>query len=370
MRESQITIIGGGLAGLVSAIHLQKSGFSVTLIEKNKYPFHRVCGEYISNEVKPYLLQLGIPIHQLDIKSINQFKLTSIHQKSIESSLPLGGFGVSRYTLDHFLFQHAQKLGVHFIFDQVLNYQFTGNQFLIEAKSQQIQSELLICAYGKRSNIDAKLSRKFFKKKTAWMGVKAHYRLDDFPENRVELHNFDGGYCGLSKVDQNYVNCCYLIKTEQFQKYKNFQQLEQEVLAKNTQLADFFQGAKMSFEKRLVISQVSFENKTCVENHALMIGDSAGLIHPLCGNGMAMAIHSAKLASEAIIDFQAHKNRKQMNASFSKAWKNNFSQRLFFGGIFQQVLLQPKLTNLALQLVGKNKFILKQLIQLTHGKTL
>ncbi|HNU89628.1 MAG TPA: FAD-dependent oxidoreductase, partial [Ferruginibacter sp.] len=50
---TDITIIGGGLAGLVSAIHLSKAGLAVTLIEKNEYPKHKVCGEYVSNEVLP-----------------------------------------------------------------------------------------------------------------------------------------------------------------------------------------------------------------------------------------------------------------------------------------------------------------------------
>jgi 2-polyprenyl-6-methoxyphenol hydroxylase-like FAD-dependent oxidoreductase len=60
--------------------------------------------------------------------------------------------------------------------------------------------------------------------------------------------------------------------------------------------------AVIQFEKPLTISQVSFEEK-CIENHIIMIGDTAGLIHPLCGNGMAMAIHSAKLATENTIHF-------------------------------------------------------------------
>ena len=56
----QVIIIGGGLAGLVNAIHLGKKGINVLLIEKNEYPKHKVCGEYISKEVLPYLSYLGI----------------------------------------------------------------------------------------------------------------------------------------------------------------------------------------------------------------------------------------------------------------------------------------------------------------------
>jgi len=60
IANSEIAIVGGGLAGLTAAIHLSKLGYSITLIEKNTYPKHKVCGEYVSNEVIPYLNWLGI----------------------------------------------------------------------------------------------------------------------------------------------------------------------------------------------------------------------------------------------------------------------------------------------------------------------
>ena len=53
MRNQKIVIIGGGLAGLTAGIHLSKIGLSVQIFEKNDFPKHKVCGEYISNEVLP-----------------------------------------------------------------------------------------------------------------------------------------------------------------------------------------------------------------------------------------------------------------------------------------------------------------------------
>ncbi len=370
MVDREIIVIGGGLAGLIAAIHLQKEGKRVTLIEKKAYPFHRVCGEYVSNEVKPYLASLGVPLHQLDVKEISSFQLTTLTGQAIENDLPLGGFGVSRYGFDELLYTYAKDLGVEFVFDQVLDYLYIDSQFEVTTKNAMFYSKFLICAYGKRSVLDGQLQRSFFKNKTPWMGVKAHYQLADFPDNLVELHNFEGGYCGLSKVETNHINCCYLIRLQQYQKFKNFEELEKIVLSKNEHLKHFFEKATLSFDKRLVISQVSFENKTCVEKNALMIGDAAGLIHPLCGNGMAMAIHSAKIVSECILDYKRHKNRSKLNLDFTKKWKKSFKRRLFFGNLFQQLLLQPKLTKYALQLVGNNNFIFQQLIKQTHGKPL
>ena len=55
-----VIVVGGGLAGLINSILIRKAGFEVTLIERKKYPFHRVCGEYVSNEVIPFLKSEGL----------------------------------------------------------------------------------------------------------------------------------------------------------------------------------------------------------------------------------------------------------------------------------------------------------------------
>jgi hypothetical protein len=65
MRNLEIIIIGGGLAGLSAGIHLSKKGISVTIIEKNVFPKHKVCGEYISNEVLSYFDYLDIQLSEL-----------------------------------------------------------------------------------------------------------------------------------------------------------------------------------------------------------------------------------------------------------------------------------------------------------------
>ena len=60
MKKYDTIIVGGGLAGLTCALHLSQQNCSVLLLEKYSYPHHKVCGEYVSNEVLPYLNSLGI----------------------------------------------------------------------------------------------------------------------------------------------------------------------------------------------------------------------------------------------------------------------------------------------------------------------
>ncbi|WP_020606775.1 NAD(P)/FAD-dependent oxidoreductase [Spirosoma spitsbergense] len=370
--DADVIIIGGGLAGLVAGIHLSQKNFRVILIEKQSYPHHKVCGEYVSNEVLPYLDQLRVSVDTLNPSRINRFQLSTASGKSVESKLPLGGFGVSRYRLDDLLYQKAVLSGVQTIQNQAEAVQFHDNQFTVATTGgQTYTAKLVIGAYGKRSILDKQLNRPFIQQASPWLGVKAHYRAD-IPNDQVSLHNFEGGYCGLSQVEDGIVNACYLAHYNSFKQYKNVAEFQERVLRKNPFLNRFFASATPLFDKPLVISQISFSKKQPVENHVLMSGDTAGLIHPLCGNGMAMAIHSAKILSELIeTHYQPHAfDRATLEKQYTLAWTNEFNKRLTAGRALQYVLQSPLATSLVMQGVQLTPGILPLIIKQTHGNPL
>ena len=203
---NEISIIGSGLAGLTAAIDLLNRNFKVVVFEKNDYPKHKVCGEFISNEVLPYLEKLGINIESLQPAHIYKTDLSTHSGKKIKAKLPLGGFGVSRYKLDAYLANKVIELGGEIVFETVKTVDFSEDVFTISTQSGAIfQSKVALGAFGKRSNLDIELNRNFIQQKSPWLGVKAHYS-GDFPNDLVGLHNFEGGYCGISKVEDNAIN--------------------------------------------------------------------------------------------------------------------------------------------------------------------
>jgi flavin-dependent dehydrogenase len=216
--QYDIAILGGGLAGLTAAIHLKKEGFRIIVIEKNSYPKHKVCGEYISNEVWNYLNEIGVNLDNLNPARIETLHFSLQSGKEIEMKLPLGGFGISRYTLDFHLYNLALSLGIEIIQDTVQEVLFDSDIFKISTKNSTITSKIALGAFGKRSNLDVHLKREFIKKRSNWVGIKAHYKVN-FPNNIVGLYHFNGGYCGVSKVEDNVVNICYLANYTEFKKY-------------------------------------------------------------------------------------------------------------------------------------------------------
>lgn len=366
---NEILIIGGGLAGFTAAIDLSKRNFDVILFEKNEYPKHKVCGEFISNEVLPYLESLDLDIESLQPTKIHKTHLSTHSGKTIKSDLPLGGFGVSRYTLDNYLYNKFITLGGKVIKDTVTSIDFLKDSFTISTQSNRtFTSKIVLGAFGKRSNVDIKLNRKFIQQKSPWLAVKAHYR-GDFPNDLVGLHNFNGGYCGVSKVENGTINICYLVQYESFKKYKNIEEFQENVMYKNKNLETIFKESKILFENPLTISQISFEDKPKIENHILMIGDAAGLIHPLCGNGMAMAIHSAKISSELVTEFlQSKISRTVLESKYEAIWNETFSKRIKFGRFLSKLLLNAYLSKITMQLLITFPFLLPIIIKKTHGK--
>jgi flavin-dependent dehydrogenase len=368
--KKAVLIVGGGLAGLVAAIHLTRSGVHCTVFEKRSYPFHRVCGEYISNEVVPYLTSLEVYPKALKPSNISQFQLTSVNGKSAFLPLDLGGFGISRYQFDHFLYQQAVRLGVEFHLDtEVEEILFQDETFSVKASGKIYNADVVAGCFGKRSRLDVQLNRSFIQKRSPYVGVKYHIRLEDFPGNLIALHNFKDGYCGISHVESDKLNLCYLTHRNNLKIHGSIAVMEQEVLHRNPFLKEIFSRAEFLFDKPEVINEISFQTKGPVERHVLMTGDAAGMITPLCGNGMAMAIHSSKLLSELVLRF-CHGNaysRARLEADYAASWNRLFASRLRAGRLIQQFFGNEWTSNLAVGLAQHSKPIANFLMSKTHG---
>ncbi|MBC8768838.1 NAD(P)/FAD-dependent oxidoreductase [Arenibacter sp. BSSL-BM3] len=369
MDSFDVIIVGGGLAGLTAAIHLKLKNYNVAVFEARQYPHHKVCGEYVSNEVLPYMAFLGVLLPRT--VQINKMLFSTVNGKTLKAQLPLGGFGISRYTFDNALYIRAIALGVFVIPENVTSVEFENDSFgVFTASGKKYTGKFVIGAYGKRGILDKELQREFIQKKSPWLGVKAHYKLDSFPDNLVAIHNFRGGYGGLSKTESGAVNFCYLVSYDSFKKEKDVDSFNQNVIAKNPYLNNFLDNAEMLFDQPLAIGQISFHKKKPVEEHILMCGDTAGLIHPLCGNGMAMAIHSAKMASESLDVFfrNGSVNRHQLESDYERQWRQMFSRRLWLGRQLQRALLNEKVSYMAMGIMAKSPYMVNMLIKNTHGQ--
>ncbi len=374
-KDFEVIIVGGGLAGLVSAIVLSRQGKKILLLEKSSYPHHRVCGEYVSNEVLPFLKFLGFDPYKYGGVPINRLRVSTPAGKNISVPLDMGGFGLSRFTLDYALFKLAQQSGACIITNtKVTDIVFTDTTFTVKTNAGELYSTgIVIGSYGKRDTLDKQLDRSFIQTHTGYLGVKYHIKTD-YPADEIGLDNFEGGYCGMSRVEDDKYNLCYLYHRKKQAEFKTIKDIETNILFRNPVLRNIFLNSEFIFQKPEVINNFSFAPKALVENHILMCGDSAGLITPLCGNGMAIAIHSAKVLCDLILksgildnNLIAALGREHLEKAYQKEWQKNFSKRLFWGRTIQKLFGRNAITALSVKSIHAVPPLERWLVAKTHG---
>jgi flavin-dependent dehydrogenase len=370
-RKYDVAIIGGGLAGLSLSILLVRKGYRVCLFEKESYPFHKVCGEYISMESWDFLVGLGLPLADWELPKIQQLLVTAPNGDSMTEVLPLGGFGISRFKLDAALAAIARKENVDlFENTKVNNVHFDNEHHRIETSAGLFLSSVACACYGKKTNLDVKWKRSFLKRHNQnYVGVKYHVEAS-LPEKQIALHNFPGGYCGISKIEGGHFCLCYLTNSDNLRRSgQSISVMEEKILKQNPVLRKLLEEVVVLFKEPVTIAQISFAKKTQTENHVLYVGDAAGMITPLCGNGMSMALHASKIASGSISSFLNKQiMRDEMEKSYQRDWNRQFSSRLRTGRIIQRFFGNPFWSTWLIRIMKPFPFIVRGLIRQTHGE--
>ena len=368
-------IIGGGLAGLSLSIQLSKLGYEVALFEKEEYPFHKVCGEYISLESWDFILSLGLPLAEMQLPIINKLIVTAPNGNQLQQVLQLGGFGISRYKLDTALKDIAVKNKVALFENcKVNDVHFLNDEFHLQTTKDDFYCRICCGSFGKRSNLDVKWNRPFATQKpnklNNYIGVKYHIKTN-FAADTIALHNFKNGYCGISKIEDDKYCLCYLTNAENLKFGNNsIEVMEKNILQKNPHLQNIFENSEILYKSPVTISQISFDKKTQVENHVLLMGDAAGMITPLCGNGMSMALHGSKIATGFIQQFFSGAiTRDQMETAYTNQWKSTFSKRLQMGRLIQSMFGKVWATNFFIGVLKKMPALTRALIKQTHGQS-
>jgi menaquinone-9 beta-reductase len=371
-RIYDLAIVGGGLAGLSLSILMARNGRRVVLFEKETYPFHKVCGEYISMESHDFLRNLGLPLDEWQLPLINKLYITSPNGEFIRADLPLGGFGISRFKLDAALANIAKDKGVT-VFENTKVYesQFKDGIHHVQTSAGLFSAPVMAACYGKKSNLDVKWKRRFVQNDKAinFIGVKYHVRAN-LPEQEIALHNFAGGYCGISKIEGDRFCLCYLTQSDNLKNNgQSIPVMEGKILKQNPALRKLLDEITPLFAEPVTIAQISFSKKTQLENHIICIGDAAGMIAPLCGNGMSMALHASRIAAKSIEAFISGRiNRKEMEKSYQKNWNHQFARRLQTGRIIQRFFGKTFWSNVLIRALKPFPSLVRALIRQTHGK--
>ena len=367
-----VLIIGGGLAGCSAAIQLAERGRRVLVLEKQRYPAHKLCGEFLSVEVQAMFEKLGVSeaVWKAGARPIDHTVITTTDGPVFESALPGTALGLSRYALDRLLFDRARAVGAD-AQDGVAARAVEGSLdegFAVATTEGSFSARLVLGAYGKRGLLDRKLERPFLQARSPFVAFKAHYEGIALPRV-IELHAFPGGYCGLSHVEQGRINACWIGREETLKAAGGTPQamIEQSLL-QNPTLAGRFQAMERVTDKFIAVSQITFIQKGVFAGDVCMIGDTAGMIAPMCGDGMAMALRSAELEvplSSAFLD--GTMTAGHFRERYAQAWRREFGLRMRLGRWMHHAYCRPAVSRLGVGAVRRLPGLGRWLIRKTRG---
>jgi len=364
-----VIIAGGGLAGCGAAIQLAESGARVLLLEQKRYPMHKLCGEFLSGEASGLLARLGAQeaIVAAGAQSIHRAFLSD-GQSLFTCDLPSPALGLSRYRLDPVLWGRATEAGADCRAGVCVRAVRGDLQsgFCVETSVGTFEARMALCAHGKRAKLDEALERPVGYR-SPYIAFKAHFRGQHDP-SAIEMYGFDGGYCGLSPIEDGLVNVCWIAHERALEEGGGLVEgMVEGVLKKNPKLSERLGGLSLT-GKFKGISNIRLGAKGTFQGDVCLIGDAAGMIAPLCGDGMAMALRSAEIAAPLAVSFlKGEIDGLAYRSAYTSAWKSEFGMRLLLGRLAHAGSIAPPLAHAWLALLRMAPGFGRWLIEKTRG---
>jgi flavin-dependent dehydrogenase len=362
-KQSKIVIAGAGPAGTSAAIRLARQGFSVTLVERERFPRHKLCGEFISPECLLHFQQLGV-LEKMQSAGGDEILETVFYAPNGKSvAVPSewfangasGALSLSRSEMDFQLLQQAKNVGVEVLEEtQVSDLIRQNNEIkgvIVKNKNgvtKEINTDLTIDATG-RAAVLAKLAvrqqkpkTKDQKPKTKLIGFKAHLRNAKIEHGVCEIYFFRGGYGGLCWVENGVSNHCFLVEAKIVRELNNnAERVWREVVGQNRRALAAMQTAEIATDW-LAVSVDGFGVKNLAPaTNLLTIGDAAAFIDPFTGSGMLMALESGEVLAESIR--QNSLNLKNTAKTYQRMHRQHFAGRLRVCSFLRRLAFMPKL---------------------------
>ena len=301
--QYDLAVIGGGPAGTAAAITAGRNGRRVLLLERGRFPRHKVCGEFVSAESLALLRSLLDSRHLGLLRDAIQIPDARLFLDSRTLSAPVDppAASIARLDLDPALWESAVWAGVD-ARQQVTVQSIVGTgPFRVATSAGEFESRALINASGRWSNLNASPSK--VEQPERWIGLKAHF-AEPSPNPSVDLYFFDGGYCGVQPVEVNdahsgngRVNACAMVRADVASTLPD-------VFARHDSLRErSLRWQPLS--DPLSTSPLIFRKPQPERDSILMVGDAAGFVDPFVGDGISLAIRSGSLAAECLMPFFA-----------------------------------------------------------------
>lgn len=336
-----LIVIGGGPAGTSAAIAAARAGARVLLLERGRFPRHKVCGEFVSAEALGLLSTLLGSTHGLmtDAIRIPQARIF-LDGRILRTPITPPAASIARFDLDEALWKSAIQSGVE-TQDQTAVQKIAGQgPFVITTSAGEFETRAVINAAGRWSNLTSAMGSNGSQPEK-WLGLKAHF-AEPSPPTSVDLYFFDGGYCGVSAVKLAYgdkanerVNACVMVRADVASTLP-------EVFLRHPALCERSRNWR-ALSEPVSTSPLIFRDPQPLDGATLCIGDAAGFVDPFVGDGISLALRSGALAADALIPFlRGEVPLEAAAAHYGRSYEQQLASVFRNSSRIRQALLLPK----------------------------
>jgi len=368
-RAYDLIVVGAGPAGSACAITAVRSGARVLLLDKDNFPRHKVCGEFVSSESRHIVDSLlGDENHFAAPPTITSSRIF-LDSRQITIPVEPPASSIPRYDLDAALLVAAKTAGVEVCENVLVRDVHNSDQhntqqpaFTVTTSAGTFTSKAVVNASGRWSELTQREAlNKRSPDKTKWIGLKAHFCEESAPSS-VDLYFFHGGYCGVQPINGTSVNACAMVQADVARSLE-------EVFALNPELQRRSREWVQQFPN-VTTSGLRFRDPRTEDRGMLLAGDAAAFIDPFAGDGISLALHGGVMAAQSLMPFlDQHASLAQVHAAYRTAYFRQLAPALRNASHIRRLLSAPAWLRAGIMTLAGNRLIGKMLVRETRARS-
>jgi len=348
-----LIVIGGGPAGTATAILCARKGARVLLLERGRFPRHKVCGEFVSAE------SLGLLAGLLEAQNGNLLRdairipqaRMFLDGRVLQAQIEPAAASIARLDLDAALWEAAERSGAAARQQVTVQRVWGTDPFVVSSSLGEHQARAVVNASGRWSNLNAG-SQPNGHAGAKWIGLKAHF-AETAPPASVDLYFFDGGYCGIQPVnlaggaEPQRINACAMVRADVASS-----------MAEMLALHPALQGRASQWQPLsdpVSVGPLLFRKPQPEVDGMLRVGDAAAFVDPFVGDGISLALRSGALAAECLTPFFAGKGDVREAARFyAERYERQLVPVFQASSRIRRMLLLPRVLRLPILFLLEN----------------
>ena len=348
MEIFDVAIVGGGPAGSSCAAFCAQAGSRTLLLEREKFPREKVCGDCLNPSCWPVLqrLELEKPVRELPHGELRVVEFIGTNRRSVSSALPEGAeIAVKRSLFDDLLLSRARALGSEVLEATTVSELQRNGNWKITTDENVFEARVLVAADGRNSTV-ARLCNLLPRVGKERVALQTHIALPNDFGDRVVLQFLPEGYSGQAPTGNGELNLCLVGKPSSVSNLKTWAESE------------FGISRNQSWR---TITPLTRRALAPAHARLFLIGDAARVVEPFTGEGIFYALRSGELAAQAIGKLTDGVSEREVAREFEQQQRSMYAGRLWLNRLARAAVLSPRLASGILSLAKMQPSLLRLL---------